>query len=324
MPIRQFSCRLCNGTFTRNHVQGRIPTVCPSCATSPPPKKCKRCSESLPTQRQSVCSRCAKERWKRKKRVQREPTQSPKVCKGCGQLKPAVKFLVSKNMADGRASKCNACRYAERKVYRQANGLPDKHVGRTRDYQAERERTAALKGITHKTKAQREAEIAAARAQRQQQEEQQRAKEKAKRIAERPWLAPGLTVAEKWKLRYRNDPAFHTSERIRHSLRKRRKFKNLETTLRRIASGESKSRTISKLLGYTGLDLHTHLQRQFTKGMTWERFTAGDIHIDHIVPIASFNLDDPHDIKAAYALSNLRPMWAKDNRTKWMHRETLL
>jgi hypothetical protein len=58
--------------------------------------------------------------------------------------------------------------------------------------------------------------------------------------------------------------------------------------------------------------------------MSWRAFTVARIHIDHIVPLSSFDVDNPGELKAAWALSNLRPMWAKDNVEKADRRETLL
>lgn len=73
------------------------------------------------------------------------------------------------------------------------------------------------------------------------------------------------------------------------------------------------------LVGYTLHDLMTHLERQFLKGMTWEN--RDKWHIDHILPISGFNLDLGDDeIKRAWGLPNLRPMWAADNIRKSGHR----
>jgi hypothetical protein len=43
---------------------------------------------------------------------------------------------------------------------------------------------------------------------------------------------------------------------------------------------------------------------------------AIEIHIDHIVPQKSFDLQDDNKWRACWALTNLRPMWAKDNLSK--------
>lgn len=71
-----------------------------------------------------------------------------------------------------------------------------------------------------------------------------------------------------------------------------------------------------QLVGYTASDLKRHLERQFTKGMTWDNY--GEWHVDHIIPVALFTYttpDDP-DFKACWALTNLRPFWGGDNIRK--------
>lgn len=76
------------------------------------------------------------------------------------------------------------------------------------------------------------------------------------------------------------------------------------------------SKKWAKILGYTPEELKAHIEKQFTKGMSWER--KSEIHLDHIVPVSSFNITsiDHPDFHACYGLHNLRPMWAKDNMSK--------
>jgi hypothetical protein len=78
------------------------------------------------------------------------------------------------------------------------------------------------------------------------------------------------------------------------------------------------------LVGWTFAELRTHLERQFTAGMNWENM--GEWHIDHIVPLRSFTITGPHDpeFRRAWALTNLRPLWAKDNLSKHDKRVSLL
>lgn len=79
-----------------------------------------------------------------------------------------------------------------------------------------------------------------------------------------------------------------------------------------------------RLVGYTADQLRIHIERQFSGGMTWENY--GLWHIDHIIPAASFSYqssDDP-DFKACWALTNLRPLWAKQNISKGCKRTLLL
>jgi hypothetical protein len=90
--------------------------------------------------------------------------------------------------------------------------------------------------------------------------------------------------------------------------------------------GLGKNKKTKELVGYDGLQLKEHLERQFTKGMSWEKFMRGEIHIDHIVPKLLFHFDDVTDpeFKACWALANLRPLWKADNLKKHTMREVLL
>ena len=65
-----------------------------------------------------------------------------------------------------------------------------------------------------------------------------------------------------------------------------------------------------------------HLERQFLRGMTWDNY--GEWHIDHIVPVTAFDLTNDEDLIACFALTNLRPLWAKDNRKKLAQRLYLI
>lgn len=60
-----------------------------------------------------------------------------------------------------------------------------------------------------------------------------------------------------------------------------------------------------------------HLERQFVTGMSWKNFGRG-WQIDHIIPISLFSFDgiDCPEFKAAWALTNLRPLWAIENSAK--------
>lgn len=79
-----------------------------------------------------------------------------------------------------------------------------------------------------------------------------------------------------------------------------------------------------KLVSYSLDDLKEHLERQFTKGMTWENM--GKWHVDHILPLALFSFETPEDeaFKAAWALTNLRPLWGPENTKKGARRTHLL
>lgn len=78
-----------------------------------------------------------------------------------------------------------------------------------------------------------------------------------------------------------------------------------------------------RLVGYTLDGLSAHLERQFSRGMGWHNMS--EWHVDHIIPKSMFKYDSPdsEEFKAAWALSNLRPLWASENLKKG-NRLTLL
>lgn len=81
-------------------------------------------------------------------------------------------------------------------------------------------------------------------------------------------------------------------------------------------NGSKRRRRWEALVGYTLGRLRQHLERQFLQGMSWGNRDLWEI--DHIVPLASFTFGCPEDdeFKAAWALTNLRPLWRGDNRRK--------
>lgn len=82
-----------------------------------------------------------------------------------------------------------------------------------------------------------------------------------------------------------------------------------------------------KFLPYSMEELERHIERQFTKGMTWEKLRRGLIHLDHIVPIKSFGpVSSPEDpsFQACWAIHNIRPLWARQNQSKGGRRTLLL
>lgn len=84
----------------------------------------------------------------------------------------------------------------------------------------------------------------------------------------------------------------------------------LKSQLRRFGT-KKEGKTID-ILGYSPLELKKHIESLFTEGMSWDNY--GEWEIDHIIPVSKFPLDT--DIKVVNTLSNLQPLWWKDNNKK--------
>jgi hypothetical protein len=122
-------------------------------------------------------------------------------------------------------------------------------------------------------------------------------KEKPKRrtVAER-----NLVISE----RYRNDIQYALIHRLR-----------CRTGMALKTSSAKKSVGTLALLGCTGEEFKIHIERQFLDtGMSWENRHEWDI--DHIKPIHTFDLTDELQQRECFHYTNLRPLWAKDNRSR--------
>lgn len=102
-----------------------------------------------------------------------------------------------------------------------------------------------------------------------------------------------------------------------------RAMRSMSQRIRFMLSGKN-SRSTPSIVGYGPSELREHIGRQFLPGMTWDNY--GEWHIDHIVPLSDFNITslDDDEMKSAWALTNLRPLWASENCSKSDRRVFLL
>lgn len=82
-----------------------------------------------------------------------------------------------------------------------------------------------------------------------------------------------------------------------------------------------KSGSAVKMLGCSIEAFRRYIEKQFQPGMTWENWGRGwggarEWHLDHVKPLASFDLSDPRQFAEACHFTNLQPLWAKDNLAK--------
>ena len=97
--------------------------------------------------------------------------------------------------------------------------------------------------------------------------------------------------------------AVRISEKIRQSLvSKKREYNS----------------SLWEILGYTPLELKSHLESNFKEGMNWGNYGLYGWHIDHIKPKSSYKYETIHDKECleCWSLSNLQPLWAEENLRK--------
>ena len=73
--------------------------------------------------------------------------------------------------------------------------------------------------------------------------------------------------------------------------------------------------TIGRLIGCDPPQFRAHIEALFQPGMSWAN--RGHVwQIDHIKPVASFDLTDPDQRAACFHRSNLRPLFVTDNQRR--------
>lgn len=117
-----------------------------------------------------------------------------------------------------------------------------------------------------------------------------------------------------------------SNKKRRHDIRQDR-FKN-DINYRLIASirgrvahaiksqQSTKSRKTIALLGCSIEQARQHIENQFQDGMTWENYGYRTWHIDHIIPLSSFDLTSEEEQRKAFHYTNLQPLSARENMKK--------
>ena len=96
-------------------------------------------------------------------------------------------------------------------------------------------------------------------------------------------------------------------ERLRQALRAR---------INKALKGGYKSGSAVRDLGCSIIELKARLEALWQPGMSWENYGPKGWHIDHRRALATYDLTDPEQFRAACHYTNLQPLWATDNIRK--------
>ena len=80
-------------------------------------------------------------------------------------------------------------------------------------------------------------------------------------------------------------------------------------------TSRKRERTIT-LLGCSIEEFKHHIEALWEPGMTWDNYGHSTWVLDHIRPIASFDLTDPKQQRQCFNHKNIQPLWAEENRIK--------
>jgi len=205
-----------------------------------------------------------------------------KICAKCKKLKPIEDFKKLSRYSDGRDSWCNSCHVIASRLYRENN----RETVCKKASEAYKKDPERLKKNTLRW---------------------QKANPKEYYESIQRWRkANPLKIKEYQHKCYKKRAGTpmgqlnnNLSSAIGHSLGKRKGGAHWEG-----------------MVGYTLIDLKVHLEGLFEPWMGWNNY--GKWHVDHIVPIDSFNYEtalDP-DFKKCWELSNLQPLEAIENMRK--------
>lgn len=90
----------------------------------------------------------------------------------------------------------------------------------------------------------------------------------------------------------------------------------LRSRLTKAISRDYKTGSAVRDLGCTIAELKTYLELLFQPGMSWDNWIPDGWHIDHIKPLASFDLTNREQFLQACHYTNLQPLWAEENLSK--------
>ena len=233
-----------------------------------------------------------------------------KKCTMCLEEKLLTEFAIEKNnKKDGRRASCKICTSKRIKEYFEKN--PDKKKeSDKRSYEENKARKLAQKKeyylknkeeILEKTKKYHYENKEAKNLYSNQYREKnlERVKE-YNRIYQR---LRASEMTQKKAARIKADPLKTFKERVRLTI------KNGFVRLRK-----NKPLKTSEILGTDWETVRNHIVSQFKDGMTWEAFVAGEIHVDHIKPLASAKTEEELILLNHY--TNLQPLWCLDNLSK--------
>jgi hypothetical protein len=107
------------------------------------------------------------------------------------------------------------------------------------------------------------------------------------------------------RTRKSNDPIYKLISNFRTAIYQVLKENNVE-----------KNGHYFEVLKYSPEELILRLEKQFVDGMSWDNY--GKWHVDHILPITSFNINEIGDeeFMKCWSLSNLQPLWGDENVRK--------
>lgn len=252
-------------------------------------------------------------------------TCTSKACTNCARTKPLGEFAKDGGRIRNQCKQCRAAalrrrrraepadKKAKRAAYCKAYAMANSGAiseNKRRYYTQNRER------ISQESRDRYASDLEFQSAIKERSTAWRRANPKRKAQANKEWLAAN---------RERGNEAFRRSKAKRRKNPTHRLYSSISTQMRLAISDRKGGRRWESIVGYSLADLVAHIEKQFLPGMSWDTYGPA-WHIDHIVPQVSFELPgaDDETVRACWALTNLRPLWALPNLSKGARRTHLI
>ena len=91
---------------------------------------------------------------------------------------------------------------------------------------------------------------------------------------------------------------------------------NIRSRLNAAIKNKSKTGSAVKDLGRSIEEFIKYIESKFEIGMSWNNWGLKGWHIDHIIPLSKFNLNNRQEFLKACHYTNMQPLWAKENLKK--------
>jgi len=229
-----------------------------------------------------------------------------KVCSACKVNILIEGFYKDRGAKDGRARRCIVCQKAHLRTYRAVNS--SKIVAQKKTWYA---RNAEKQRARVKRWAEDNPDRLALRKAALYQKDLMASRERG-RIRAAAWRAADIDHAKSvvrrnsmaWREEHKFEARYQLENRVRRSMHRSLKGTGIKGALRH--------------LDYSLDELRTRLFLTIPVGYTWGDFLAGELHVDHIRPIASFNYVSVEDseFRDCWSLLNLQLLTGQDNRKK--------
>jgi hypothetical protein len=215
-----------------------------------------------------------------------------KICTECKVDKPLSDYYRENRANSGVKSKCKVCIEKYKKLYKEVN--LEKIKEKQREYS--RKETVKKRVKEYRIKHKHRLNLVS-----------KAYREKNKELLKSKKKEYNKNNIENIRVRVRIRLSTNIQAKLAHNLRAR-----FHDALKR--QKLTKNSSVLQLTGCNISEVKKHITSLFQNGMNWKNY--GEWEIDHIIPIASFDLRDCEQQKKCFNFTNLQPLWKEDNRKK--------